>query len=71
MKMQFFENKFGMEVHFIPETMEEVSSLARVGLNVKAEKPSVRVYFPENGTPSMSLWVHKVKETVQKNSIGN
>ena len=71
MKITFFENKGGMDIQLIPESLEEVSSLARVGLNVKSEKPDVRVYFPEKGSPSMSIWIKKVNEKVQRNSIGN
>ncbi len=71
MKIEYFENKYGLDIQFVAETVEEASALSRVGLNVKSEKPFVRVYFPEKGSPTMSVWIKKVNGKVQRNSIGN
>jgi len=67
MKLEVFENKFGLDIQLIPETVEEVSQLVRFALNANAEKPSVYMSFSAN--PNLSIWLRKRKEKAQKTSI--
>lgn len=69
MKIEFFENKYGVNFDITPETVDEVAALARMANNASSEKPEVRFYF--SSSPSATVWVKKVKERVQRNSIGN
>lgn len=69
MKVTFFENEFGSSFDLQPETVEEVSALARMAKNSKAEKPDIAFYF--SGSPTASVWVKKVKKTAQRNYISN
>lgn len=64
-----FENKFGTSFDLKPETVEEVATLARIAKSSKAEKPQINFYF--SGSPSCSIWIQKVKETVQNNYLSN
>lgn len=68
MKVDFFESVYGGNFDLIPETLEEASALARIALNSSAEPVQFKVYFSDSG-PTASVWVQKVKESVQRNSI--
>lgn len=67
MKVEVFENKFGLDIQMSPETMEEVSMLTRYALNANSEKPNVYMSFSSN--PNLSIWLKKRKEKAQINSI--
>ena len=69
MKVTFFENNYGTSFELTPETVEEVSALARIAKNSKAEKPVISFYF--SGAPSCSIWIKKIKPSAQINSISN
>lgn len=68
MKVEIFENEHGLSIDIQPETVEESNKLLRFANNVKSEKPSVVYYFSGN-SPTLSVWMKKVKESVQVNSI--
>jgi hypothetical protein len=68
MKIQFFESEYGTGITLVPETVEEMSQFARSANNTKMDKPSVRLYF--GSSPSLEVWLPKVKKAAQKNSIG-
>ena len=68
MKFEFRENGNGLSLELRPETIEESNKLLRVANNAKAEKPSI--YFSFSGdTPVFSLWIRKINEKNQTNSI--
>jgi hypothetical protein len=67
MKVEIFENDFGMDFTVIPETVEDMAKLLRFTNNAKAEKPKVSMYF--NGTPSMTVWLRKIHKSKQVNYI--
>mgnify|MGYP003500716759 FL=1 len=69
MKIEFFENKFGASFDIIPETPAEVAMIARIANNASSEPPDVRFYF-SGDVPTGVVWIKKIKESVQKNSIG-
>ena len=67
MKLQFWEGKFGAEIKLTPETIEESSQLLRFTNNAKMEKPEI--YFSFSGEQYCSIWIKKVAEKNQENSI--
>jgi hypothetical protein len=70
MKFEYWEGVGGLEIKMIPETPKEAAQLLRISKNAKAEKPSL--YFSFSGDePYCNIWLSKVKETVQHNSISN
>ena len=71
MKVQFFEGDFGSDISLIPETVEEATQLARTVLNAKRVPPEMLVYLNKDGSQSFSMWVKKVEQKVQKNTISN
>lgn len=68
MKTTITENQYGLEINLQPETLQEVSQLARFAKNGKAEKPSVYLSFSGNN-PYMSVWMRKINTKKQDNSI--
>lgn len=69
MKIEFFENDFGVSFELKPESVEEVATLARIAKNSKATPPDISFYF--GGTPACSIWIKKIKKVAQRNSINN
>lgn len=69
MKINFFENKFGTSFELTPETPAEVSTLARIAKSSRSEKPEITFYFSQE--PSCSIWIRKINEKKQINSISN
>lgn len=69
MKIEFWEGAYGAEITLTPETPAEVASIARLANNASSEPPVIRFYF-SGDVPTGSVWVKKIKESVQKNSIG-
>lgn len=45
MKVEINENKYALDIQLTPETVEEVSMLARFAMNAKAQKPSIYMSF--------------------------
>lgn len=70
MKLQFFDNEFGSEIHMVPETVEEVAALFRMTNNSLAVKPDIQLYL-SGKEPSCMVWLRKVKSIKQKNSVSN
>ncbi len=70
MRIEFDENKFGANFTIHPETPAEVAQLLRLSRNAKAEKPDIYFSF-SNDAPYCNIWMKKVKENVQRNSINN
>lgn len=70
MKFEFFESKYGTNIRMVPDNLEEVSKLARSAKNTKKVAPDVRFSF-DGDIPEMNVWIPKVKESVQSNSISN
>lgn len=70
MKIQFFENKHGIDISLSPETPAEMAQLARYAKNAKKEAPVVDLYFSSDH-PNMSIWLKKVDEKKQSNTLNN
>ena len=64
MKVKFFEHDHAGEIQLTPETVEEVTALARFAKNAKAEKPSI--YFSFSKEPYLNLYMKKIDKTKQK-----
>lgn len=69
MKIEFFENDYGTSFGLIPESVDEVATLARLAKNSKAAAPEISFYF--GGSPSCNIWIKKIKKVAQRNSITN
>lgn len=69
MKIEFWEGAYGAEITLTPETPAEVAKIARLANNVSSQPADVRFYFSDD-VPTGSVFIKKVKESVQKNSIG-
>lgn len=70
MKILFSEWPEGCEIYLTPETTKEVAELLRVAKNAKATKPILRLRFNKD-EPHFSIYLEKVKPSVQENYIGN
>lgn len=70
MKIEFNEWQIGCEISLTPETTKEVAELLRVAKNAKAVKPVVSFRFSGN-EPYLSVFLEKIKTSVQSNSINN
>lgn len=68
MKVTFWEGVYGAEISLTPETVEEMSALARMTINARSEKPEINLYLSEK-EPTCSVWVKNVKESVRKTAI--
>lgn len=67
MKIEFDEWQMGAQFTMTPETPEEVAMIARLAANASSEKVEVNFYFSDK--PKGTVWIKKVKESVQHNSI--
>lgn len=69
MKVSFDEFGLSAQIYLEPETVKELSSLARLALNAKREPPTMRLEFTENGDPCFYVWFRKRARISQTNSI--
>lgn len=68
MKFEIIENKHGVSIEFKPETLQDMTLLARIGLNVK-KKPA-RIYISASETnPYGHIYFEKIKEPQQTTYI--
>jgi hypothetical protein len=67
MKTEITDSDYGIDFNIIPETVEETSILLRFSMNASSEKPGVFMSF--RNEPYCSIWLHKRKPSIQKNSI--
>lgn len=70
MKIEFFENKQGIDINMEPETPAEMAQLARFAQNAKKEAPICNLYF-NSDNPNMSIWLKKIDEKKQNNTLNN
>lgn len=64
MKTEIIDSDYGLFISLTPETMEEVSKLARYALNANSDKPYVSMYF--DGDPRLSIALYKRRKYPQK-----
>lgn len=67
MKTTITENNHGVDITLEPETVEDFAQLARFAKNAKKEPASIYLSF--NNRPHLSIWMRKIHESKQRNSI--
>jgi hypothetical protein len=67
MKATISEHSSGLSITLNPESVKEYSQLLRYAKNAKKEKPSIYLSFRNEAY--LSIWLRKIKASVQKNSI--
>lgn len=70
MKFELHEGKHCLSITATPETAAEVAKLARFTKNSKRVPPNVYLSF-SNDTPYMNIYMPKIDEKKQNNSISN
>jgi len=68
MKVEFFENEYGIDITLLPENVEEMTGLLRYAKNAANVKPDI--YFSFKNEPHLAVHLTKIKLSVQSNSIG-
>ena len=68
MKIAHFENKTGFEICLSPESMKEVTELLRIAKNAKKKPASIYISFSSD-EPVLNVWIEKINEKRQYNSI--
>lgn len=68
MKIEFIENKWGVDFIMTPESPAECAQVLRFANNAAAKKPSIYFTFSTD-TPLCYVSLEKRKEIAQKNSI--
>jgi len=72
MKVEFSESEYGANITLTPESIFEVAQLVRFSKNARKEKPDIYMSFSSHEpVPYCSIWMSKVKPSVQVNSISN
>jgi len=70
MKLEFTDTKYGNSIELKPETVEEVAKMFRLAKNAKRAPVEIHLSFSSDN-PYLNIWIPKVKETVQINSVNN
>ncbi len=71
MKFEIQENKGGTQITLIPETIEETSQLLRASKNAARKPVELHYAFYPGQTPQCNIWIGKVAEKNQYNSVSN
>lgn len=69
MKLELSEGQYGCNITLHPETMQEVSKLARIAKSTKRQPASINFFFSEE--PYLNIHMKKIEPSKQSNFISN